>query len=95
MPYLPAAEFAMREVGQTPLFMIREGEDDLGLSRFKKTVWDTYSTQLSDAVTQINQQVQLIQNEVSEATTQKNRHFDLGDNALTKMYDMIGKITGF
>ncbi len=26
---LPQAEFAMREVGQTPLFMIREGEEDL------------------------------------------------------------------
>ena len=62
------------------------------LARYEKSVWDTYSTQLSDTVTQLNQQVQLKQNDISDATKEKNRHFELGNNALTKMYDMIGQI---
>lgn len=73
--------------------MLDEDNGSIGkLARYEKSVWDTYSTQLSDAVTQLNQQVQLKQNDISDATKQANRHFELGNNALTKMYDMIGQI---
>lgn len=57
-----------------------------------KSTWDTYSTQLSDAVTQLNQQVQILQNDIDDATKQKNRHYELGSNALSKMYDMLANI---
>jgi hypothetical protein len=55
----------------------------------RKTVWDQYSTQLADTVTLLNQRNQILQNEIENATKQQNRHFELGNNALRKMNDMI------
>ena len=65
------------------------------LALVKKSVWDQYSTQLSDAVTQLNQQVQIKQNEIDDASKQQNRHYELGANALSKMYDMLQSISSF
>jgi hypothetical protein len=55
----------------------------------RKTFWDQFSTQLADTVTLLNQRNQLLQNEIENATKQQNRHFELGNNALRKMNDMI------
>ena len=76
-------------------FMYENGDTGQDLQLYKKTTWDTYATQLSDAVTQLNQQVQIKQNEIDDASAAKNRHFELGDNALSKMYDMISSIASF
>lgn len=67
-----------------------ENEDDNGgLALLRKTVWDSFSTQLNDTVTLLNQRNQLQQNEIESATRQQNRHFDLGNNALKKMNDLL------
>ncbi|MCL3883314.1 hypothetical protein [Marivita sp. GX14005] len=71
---------------------ISEGEYLGWLEQYKKTSWDGYSTQLSDTVTQLNQQNQIKQNEIENATKQRNRHFDLGNNALSKMNEMLQAI---
>lgn len=55
----------------------------------RKTVWDQYSTQLADSVTLLNQRNQILQNEIENASKQQNRHFELGNNALRKMNDML------
>ena len=67
-----------------------ENEEDNGsLALLRKTVWDSFSTQLNDTVTLLNQRNQLKQNEIESATRQQNRHFDLGNNALKKMNDLL------
>lgn len=55
----------------------------------RKNHWDQYSTQLADAVTLLNQRNQILQNDIENATKQQNRHFELGNNALRKMNDML------
>lgn len=60
-----------------------------GLDLVRKTVWDSFSTQLNDAVTLLNQRNQLKQNEIENATRRQNRHFELGNNALRKMNDLL------
>ncbi|MGR3483837.1 MAG: hypothetical protein ACU0BF_00690 [Paracoccaceae bacterium] len=57
-----------------------------------KTFYDQLSTRLSEAVTQLNQQNQIKQNDIDSAAKQQNRHFELGNNALRKMNDMIMSI---
>lgn len=64
-----------------------EGEGSLAL--YRKTTWDSFATQLNDFVTQLNQQNQIKQNEIESATRRQNRHFELGNNALRKMNDML------
>lgn len=67
-----------------------ESEDENGgLAFVRKTVWDSFSTQLNDTVTLLNQRNQLKQNEIESATRRQNRHFDLGNNALKKMNDLL------
>lgn len=67
-----------------------ENEDaNGGLDLVRRTVWEGFSTQLNDAVTLLNQRNQLKQNEIESATRQQNRHFDLGNNALKKMNDLL------
>lgn len=64
-----------------------KGEGSLFLHR--KGKWDSFSTQLSDRVTILNQQNQIKQNEIENDKKQENRHFDLANNALRKMNDML------
>lgn len=63
------------------------GDGSLFLHR--KGKWDSFSTQLSDRVTILNQQNQIKQNEIENDKKQENRHFDLANNALRKMNDML------
>lgn len=66
------------------------GYSSLRLER--RDYWDKWSTQLSDAVTILNQKNQLKQNEIESNTKEANRHFDLGNNALKKMNEMLMSI---
>lgn len=68
----------------------KDGFGSLRLER--RDYWDKWGTQLSDAVTLLNQKNQLKQNEIESATKESNRHFDLGNNALRKMNEMLMSI---
>lgn len=68
----------------------KSGFGSLRLER--RDYWDKWGTQLSDAVTLLNQKNQLKQNEIESATKESNRHFDLGNNALRKMNEMLMSI---
>lgn len=66
------------------------GRGSLTLQR--RDYWDKWSTQLSDSVTVLNQKNQLKQNEIDSDSKQSNRYFDLGNNALRKMNEMLMSI---
>ena len=62
------------------------------LSLMKRSEWDDFSTALSEMITLLNQQNQILQSNIENETKRHNRHFDLGNNALRKMHDMIMSI---
>jgi hypothetical protein len=70
--------------GDTPATRIYKG--------MQKSQMTTFGDQLSSAVTQLNQQVQILTDRINSQTKQKDRHFDLGNDALRKMADMIQEI---
>ena len=57
-----------------------------------KTTWDKYITNVSDYVSLINQESQIKQNEINSLDRERNRHYELANNSLQKMFDMIGQI---
>lgn len=62
------------------------------LNWYVKTTWDIFNTQLSDTVTLINQENQIKMNDINSMNKQKDRHFDLANGALSKMFDTIQSI---
>lgn len=72
-------------------FITQDDDEGRGgaLELHSKTAFDTFQTSLSDAITILNQENQLKQNEIENATKQQNRHFELGNNALRKMNDLL------
>ena len=60
-----------------------------GLAKERSGWYQTFLTQLNDRVTLLNQKNQIKQNEIENASRRQNRHFDLGNNALRKMNDML------
>lgn len=62
------------------------------INEFRKTQWDSFNTQLSDTVTLINQENQIKMNDINSMNKQKDRHFDLANSALSKMFDTIQNI---
>lgn len=73
----------------TQKFTGESEQENGGLAFVRKTVWDSFSTQLNDTVTLLNQRNQLKQNEIENASRRQNRHFELGNNALRKMNDLL------
>ncbi|PTW56667.1 hypothetical protein C8N35_111130 [Breoghania corrubedonensis] len=57
-----------------------------------QSAWNIYSTQLADAVTLINQNSQILTNEISSINQERNRHFDLANNALRRLNDSLTSI---
>lgn len=57
-----------------------------------QSAWNIFSTQLSDAVTLINQNSQILTNEISSLNQERNRHFDLANNALRRLNDSLTQI---
>jgi hypothetical protein len=57
-----------------------------------KTSWDTFASQLSETVTLLNQESQIKMNDINSMDKQKNRHYELANGALSKMFDMISSI---
>ncbi|GJD91447.1 hypothetical protein BHAOGJBA_4995 [Methylobacterium hispanicum] len=56
--------------------------------------WSTYANQLSERVTLLNQESQILMNKVNSDTKAKDRNFDLANNALSKMNEIVQKIAG-
>ena len=59
---------------------------------YTSTAWNSYGTSLSSAVTQINQQTQIMMNNINTLDKEKNQHFDLANNCLTKMNELMASI---
>lgn len=62
------------------------------MAELRKTQWEPFGTQLSDTVTLINQENQIKMNDINSQNKQKDRHFDLANSALSKMFDTIQNI---
>lgn len=77
---------------ERPLIDFIDSNANGSLKKMRKSEWDAYSTQLSETITILNQQNQIKQSEIDKATKQQNRHFELGNNALRKMNDMLMSI---
>ena len=65
---------------------------NLSATNLKSQQWSSFGTELSDAVTLINQDSQIKMNDINSATKQKDRNFDLANSALSKMSDIVQKI---
>ncbi|MFD2251819.1 hypothetical protein FHS82_002373 [Pseudochelatococcus lubricantis] len=59
---------------------------------YKMSAWSTFGTQLSDTVTLINQETQIQMNAISTLEKEKNRYFEMGNNALSKLNEIIQSI---
>lgn len=74
-------------------FEYRPGTGDhLDLEEYTHTQWSTFGTRLSETVTLINQNSQMKMNDVNSLDKQRNRHFELANNALSKMSEMVQSI---
>jgi hypothetical protein len=60
---------------------------------YDKQTWTTFGDELSAQVTQLNEQSQILTNAISSQQTQDNRHFELGNNTLQQMAQMIQTIS--
>ena len=69
-----------------------DNTSDGSLALMTRSQWESFSTSLSESVTILNQQNQIKQNEIDTATKQQNRHFELGNNALNKMNNILMSI---
>ena len=81
---------ALRNISRPTHDMIHNSNNTQ--NSFLKTQWEAFGTQLSDAVSLINQNTQIKMNDINSANRQKNRHFDLANNALRKMADTVQSI---
>ena len=59
---------------------------------YPKSTWEKYNTNISDHVALVSQESQIKQNEINSFDRERNRHYELANNALQKMFDMIGQI---
>lgn len=73
-----------------PQFEIVNNEGQL--IRYKSSAWSNMATQLSDAVTVINQETQIQMNAISTAEKEKNRYFEMANNALSKLNEVVQSI---
>lgn len=56
------------------------------------STWSGYGTRLSDTVTLINQETQIQMNAISTLEKEKNRYFEMGNNALAKLNEIVQSI---
>jgi hypothetical protein len=62
------------------------------LNAYLQTSWNTFSTQLSDAVTLINQNSQILQNNITELQKEQDNHYDQANTALSNATTIITTI---
>lgn len=73
--------------------MVEQAGNPYKYNLFFRDGWNAFSTQLGDVVTQLNQESQILMNTVNTQDKEKNRHFDLANNALSKLYDVLNNIS--
>ncbi|MEM7693062.1 MAG: hypothetical protein AAF318_01315 [Pseudomonadota bacterium] len=61
---------------------------------FTKDAYDNFSTILGDAVGVLDRDVQILADKANEISRQRNRHFDLATQTMTRMTDLIVTISG-
>lgn len=59
---------------------------------YTATAWNSFGTSLSSAVTQINQQTQIQMNNIDTLNKEKDQHFNLANNCLSKLNDILAAI---
>lgn len=59
---------------------------------YTSSQWQTFATKVDNAVTQLNQESQLRMNEINNKDKERNRHYDLANNALSKMNEALQSI---
>jgi hypothetical protein len=62
------------------------------LTEYPRSTWDNYATMISDYLNNVNMASTMKQNENQNLDTEKNRHYDLANNCLSKMFDMLQSI---
>jgi len=55
----------------------------------QKTSYDAQSTQLSGTINILNQKAQSLLNKISSIENKSSKHFELANNALSKMHDLV------
>jgi hypothetical protein len=68
-------------------------DQNYDLEQYTHTQWTAYGTRLSETVTIINQNSQIQMNDINSLDKERNRHFELANNALSKMADIIANIS--
>ena len=61
---------------------------------FTKDAYDNFSTTLGDAVGILDREIQILADEANQISRQRNRHFDLATQTMTRMTDLIVTISG-
>ena len=69
-----------------------KNDQNYDLVRMTHPQWSTIGTRLSETVTLINQNSQLKMNDINSLDKQRNRHFELANNALAKMNEILQSI---
>ncbi len=69
-----------------------DGSGFFDLKEFSQNQLNIFASQLADTVTQINQESQILTNEISNLNRERNRHFDLANNALRRLNDSLQTI---
>lgn len=67
-------------------------DSNYDLNRRTHMEWDRFNSVLSQNVAAMNQNIQIKMNDVNSMDKQRNRHFELANNALSKLYDTLAKI---
>ncbi|WP_378940830.1 hypothetical protein [Mesorhizobium sp. ANAO-SY3R2] len=70
-----------------------ESGQNYDLVRMTHPQWSTIGTRLSETVTLINQNSQIKMNDINSLDKQRNRHFELANNALAKMNEILANIS--
>ncbi|MDX8355156.1 hypothetical protein [Cognatiyoonia sp. IB215182] len=82
---------ALRNINRPTLDLVQS--DDGTLNRFSQNELNIFASQLADTVTQINQESQILTNEISSLNRERNRNFDLANNALRRLNDALLNIS--
>ncbi len=65
---------------------------ETALPQYRKSIWDTLATNLSEATKLVNQENQIQMDAINNINKEKNRHYDLASSTLNKMTEMLRSI---
>lgn len=82
---------SLRDINRPTLDIVNVNNGSL--KRFSQNELNIFASQLADTVTQINQESQILTNEISSLNRERNRNFDLANNALRRLNDTLLNIS--